>query len=72
MMQHQPSWRKPAGMLLILLGIALWVGLIASFSAQIARLPQLAQGLIYVTAGLVWIFPMRPILVWMETGRWRG
>lgn len=69
---QQPSWRKPAGMLLILGVIALWAVIVASFSAPIGQLPGVVQALIYVVAGTVWIFPMRPVLVWMETGRWRA
>lgn len=66
-----PSWRKPAGMLMILALIALWCGLIASFSGQLARLPGWAQLLVYLVTGIVWITPMKPLLRWMETGRWR-
>jgi hypothetical protein len=29
------------------------------------------QAIVYIVAGIIWIFPMRPVLVWMETGRWR-
>ncbi len=70
-MDHRPSWRKPAGMLLILAIIALWAILIASFSATIGTWPRIVQLIVYVTAGIVWIFPVRPLLTWMETGRWR-
>ena len=68
----QPSWRKPVGMLIILM-IALWAGLIAHFATPISRLPGLVQILIYAVAGIVWIWilPLRPLLQWMETGRWR-
>jgi predicted membrane channel-forming protein YqfA (hemolysin III family) len=71
-MTPQPSWRKPAGMLLILLIIAIWGGLVASLSPWIGRLPTLAQAVVYVVTGIVWILPMRPLLIWMETGRWRA
>lgn len=70
-MDHKPSWRKPAGMLLILTVITVWGVLIASFSSTIGSWPGIVQLIIYVTAGIVWIFPMRPVLIWMETGRWR-
>lgn len=67
-----PSWRKPAGMLGLLVYIALWVGLVASFSAQIGGLAWPVQLVIYVVAGMVWIAPLKPLLQWMETGRWRA
>jgi hypothetical protein len=66
-----PSWRKPVGMLAILTLILVWVVAVASFSAQIGALHWLAQLPIYVVLGIVWILPLRPLLLWMETGRWR-
>lgn len=70
---YQPSWRRTAGAFLILALIALWVGLIVHFSDPISRWPALAQGLFYVAAGLawIWILPLRRILAWSETGRWK-
>lgn len=69
---HRPSWRKPVGMLAILAIIALWCVVIASFSKAIGEWPGLAQAVFYIVAGIVWIFPVRPLLVWMELGRWRA
>ena len=67
-----PTWRKPAGALAIVGLILVWVVLVASFSGQIGRLPILVQTLIYLALGIVWILPLKPLLRWMETGRWRG
>ncbi|WP_066726926.1 DUF2842 domain-containing protein [Sphingomonas pituitosa] len=66
-----PSWRKPAGALAIVGLILVWVVLVASFSGQIGALPILVQTLIYFALGIVWILPLKPLLRWMETGRWR-
>jgi hypothetical protein len=66
-----PSWRKPAGALGIVLLILVWVVLVASFSAEIGSLPILVQLLVYVALGVAWIAPLKPLLRWMETGRWR-
>ena len=68
----KPSWRKPVGMLAILALILFWVVAVASFSNQIGALPVLVQALIYVALGIVWITPLKPLLRWMETGRWRA
>ncbi|KTF67833.1 DUF2842 domain-containing protein [Sphingomonas sp. HT-1] len=68
----KPSWRKPAGALAIIALILVWVVLVASFSGQIGALPVLAQAIVYVVLGIVWILPLKPLLRWMETGRWRG
>lgn len=66
-----PSWRKPAGMLIILLLILLWCVAIASLSGTIGRWHGAVQLLFYVVTGIVWIVPLKPLLRWMETGRWR-
>ena len=68
---YKPTWRKPAGMALMLATIGVWAFLIASYNAQIATLPRVGQLLVYAFAGVVWIAPMKPLLRWMETGRWR-
>lgn len=67
----EPSWRKPFGMFVILLIIAIWAVLVLMASPLIERLPALVQALVYTAAGIVWILPLKPLLAWMETGRWR-
>ncbi len=68
-----PSWRKPVGMLAILALIALWCGLIVSFSTTIGAWHWALQLVFYLVGGLawLWVLPMRRMLQWMETGRWR-
>lgn len=67
-----PSWRKPAGMFLILTLITVWAVIIASLSRWIGTLPNLVQAVIYLIAGVIWILPLKPLLLWMETGKWRA
>ncbi len=64
-----PSWRKPAGMLLIVAIIVLWAVLIASMSGVVGQWHWVLQLAFYVVAGIVWITPMKPLLRWMEGGR---
>ncbi|MCD2323781.1 DUF2842 domain-containing protein [Sphingomonas sp. IC-56] len=59
-------------MFAILALILVWVILVASFSGQIGALPVLAQCLVYLVLGIVWIAPLKPLLRWMETGHWRA
>ena len=66
-----PTWRKPAGMGLILLIILLWAGLIAAVADPVSRWPGLLQALFYCFTGIIWIAPLKPLLRWMELGRWR-
>jgi hypothetical protein len=67
----KPSWRKPAGIGLILLLIMVWAVLIASLADQLTGLAWPLHALFYIVGGLVWIAPLKPLLRWMETGRWR-
>ena len=66
------SWRKPVGALAIIALILIWVIAVASFSTAIGSLPILAQAALYLVLGIVWIIPLKPLLRWMETGRWRA
>ena len=68
----EPSWRKPVGALGIVAWVLVWTVLVVSFSRQIGALPVLAQLPIYLVLGVVWILPLKPVLIWMETGRWRA
>ncbi|MEA1071420.1 DUF2842 domain-containing protein [Sphingomonas sp. LY160] len=69
---NEPSWRKPAGIFLILAYIGAWIGGIASFSGTIGEWPLLMQALFYLVAGIAWIAPLKPLLRWIETGRFTG
>ncbi len=64
-----PSWRKPAGMLLIVAIIIVWAMLIASLSGVVGQWHWVLQLAFYIVAGIVWITPMKPLLRWMEGGR---
>lgn len=70
---YQPSWRRTAGAFLILVLIAVWAAIVVQVADPVGRLPALAQLVFYVFAGLawIWILPLRRILTWSETGRWR-
>lgn len=69
----QPTFRKPFGALLILALIAGWVTLVVQLSGPVGRLPGLTQLVFYLVAGIgwLWLLPLRRLLAWMETGRWR-
>ncbi len=69
---HAPSWRKPVGIALILLLILLWAGLVAAFSSTVGEWPVLVQAPFYLFMGIAWIMPLKPLIRWMETGRFRA
>ena len=65
----EPSWRKPAGIFVILALIAIWAAIIVSLAGTVSRWPVLVQAGFYLIAGILWVFPVKPLLRWMETGR---
>lgn len=71
-MRLEPSWRQPFGILLILVWIALWSVVAVTLSGAIAGLHWAVHAAYYLIAGIAWILPLKPLLKWMETGRWRA
>jgi len=67
----EPTWRKPAGMIGMIVYIAIYALIISVLSDQILGAPQYVQVAFYLVAGLVWVVPLKPLFLWMNTGRWR-
>ena len=66
----KPSWRKPFGTFLLLALIMVWA---VAAARTIEQYPALNHPIVYIATGIVWIwlFPMKALLRWMETGQWR-
>jgi hypothetical protein len=47
------------------------VVLVASLSGSVGGWPVLLQAVFYLDAGIAWIAPLKPVLQWIETGRFR-
>lgn len=61
--------RKALGCLVILGYMALYVLLAASLGVALAPiLPVWAQLIYYAIAGIVWIFPLKPLFGWINGG----
>jgi len=60
------------GIAAILLLITVWAVLVASLAAFVGRWPVIVQALFYLVVGIAWIAPLKPLLRWSETGRWRA
>jgi hypothetical protein len=67
----EPSGRTLAGTAIVVALIAAWALLVASLADTIGGWPVLAQALFYSVAGVIWIAPLRPLLTWIATGRFR-
>ncbi len=67
----EPSWRKPAGVIGLLLYLIIYAEAVAAFGGALARLPQLLMVLAYMLLGVAWVLPLRPLFLWMNTGRWK-
>ena len=66
----EPSWRKPAGVIGLLLYLTLYAALVSSFADALSALPQALMIIAYIVLGIAWLLPLRPLFVWMNTGRW--
>ncbi len=70
-MRTEPTLRIPLGILALLAALAVYVGVIANYAPNlIGDWPTLAQALIYLVLGVVWLLPLRRFIIWMETGNW--
>lgn len=70
--EEEPRPRPTAGVFMIMGVIVVWAVLVASVSDVVSRWHPVAQLLFYLVAGVVWVLPLKPILRWSETGRWRN
>ena len=66
-----PSWRKPAGIFLILLLILVWSVAVVTLADHLAGWPWPLEALFFLVAGIAWILPLKPLVRWMQTGKWR-
>jgi Protein of unknown function (DUF2842) len=67
----EPSWRKPFGIFAILTLIIIWSAMVLWAAPLIETTHVAAQAIIYLVLGIGWIAPLKPLLRWMETGRFR-
>lgn len=69
--QSQPSPRKLAAVCLILALIVIWAALVASLAPFVGRWPVIVQAPFYLIMGIAWIIPLKPLIRWSQTGRFR-
>lgn len=68
----EPSGRKAAAIAGIIALITLSALFAASLSEYVGNWPVLVQALFYLFVGLAWIAPLKPLLRWAETGKWKA
>lgn len=70
-MRETPTWRIPFGIISLFVALMIYGVVIARYAPGIiGTWPGLAQTVIYLVLGLIWLLPLRRFLIWMETGRW--
>lgn len=67
----EPSPRKLIGIGLILTLIVLWAAFVASLAPFVGKWPVLLQAPYYLFVGVVWAMPLKPLIRWIQTGRFR-
>ncbi len=72
MSDAQNPGRKLVGIVAILSFIVLWAVLVASLARFVGRWPILVQAPFYLVMGIIWIFPLKPLIRWSQTGVWRN
>jgi hypothetical protein len=65
------SGRNLVGIFLILLLIGTWSFAVVTVYDRIAGAAWPLQALFFLVAGTAWVLPLKPLLRWMQTRRWR-
>jgi hypothetical protein len=51
--------------------IAIYALIVSVLADQLIGLPRWMETLAYGVAGIAWVAPLKPLFLWMNTGRWR-
>ena len=71
-MSLEPASRRLLATLGIVAIILIWASLVASLASFVETWPVLVQALFYLVMGIGWILPLKPVIRWSQTGRWRS
>jgi hypothetical protein len=67
-----PTYRKPVGILTIILGLIVYAGVVSRLLGPLGTLAWYVATPVYLLLGCAWLLPLKPLLQWMETGSWRA
>ena len=56
----------------IVLLIVFWAAFVASLAPLASQWPILVQAPYYLIMGTIWIIPLKPLIRWSESGRYRA
>lgn len=63
--------RRPLGILALTVGLFAYVLFAVWLFEPVGRLHPLLQAPVWLVLGIAWVVPVRPLIVWIETGSWR-
>jgi hypothetical protein len=61
--------RKPVAILLMLAFMALWIWGAGTIGSRLTGVSGWLQLVFYVVAGIGWVFPLRPLFLWMNANQ---
>lgn len=65
------SLRRPFGIIGLIILILAYALLAVWLFEPVARLHPLLQFPVWLILGIAWVVPAKPLVFWIETGRWR-
>jgi predicted membrane channel-forming protein YqfA (hemolysin III family) len=60
--------RKPIAMLIVCLFMAGYAALAATIGTMLVEKSRILQLLFFAVAGVLWVFPLKPLMDWMKAG----
>ena len=64
-------WLAAILALAIIALIIVWALVVSSLWPVVHELHWTLVAVFYLVAGIAWILPLKPLLMWMELGRWK-
>ncbi|MEQ8559477.1 MAG: DUF2842 domain-containing protein [Henriciella sp.] len=58
--------RKIIASLVMLAFLAVWIFLAGTIGTRLTEAPDWLQLVFYIFAGIAWVFPLRPLMRWMN------
>jgi hypothetical protein len=65
------STRKLLATVGLVAGLCVYAWAASALILSMGTLPSLVTLFLYALAGILWILPCKPLLLWVETGHWR-